>query len=443
MDCNGGTIFMSADSSPITLEIFQLNHASVLLVMDKVRLLTDPWYDGAVFDDGWALRWQNPDAYKTAGTATHLWISHPHPDHLHMPTLQKIADINPTITILINRAYNYNFYVALRNLGFNYFMVVDENTPLPLSPDISVERIGAGAIDSALVIRWKQFQIVNLNDCVFQENALRNLARRLGGIDLLLCNFNHAGKLIHYPTKEPAVIQEALKAHFCEQVATLSPRYVLPFASFHYYLSEFSDSQNDSLLEPADLEGLIAGVRQITLYPSQNASLDLENAGALASISGAMPPTNPRNATPTSTGDMAKAISAFNLRMRKSFGPLRPLLPSCVIRMSDTGECLRLRGGLMRYCKNSIAADIEATSDKVFNWLYSKFGSEQFVIGVHFRILTPCIGRLKLLIALLILAEAKLSPRYLLRPSLWKFLFLRKDQVLAYLLSWRVSSSYQ
>jgi L-ascorbate metabolism protein UlaG (beta-lactamase superfamily) len=32
-----------------------INHASVMFDLGEVRILTDPWYQGLVFNDGWSL----------------------------------------------------------------------------------------------------------------------------------------------------------------------------------------------------------------------------------------------------------------------------------------------------------------------------------------------------------------------------------------------------
>ena len=39
--------------SRTTLEF--VNHASVLISSGKINLLSDPWYNGAVFHNGWRL----------------------------------------------------------------------------------------------------------------------------------------------------------------------------------------------------------------------------------------------------------------------------------------------------------------------------------------------------------------------------------------------------
>ena len=60
-----------------------VNHASVLISHGEINILSDPWYSGAVFHQGWRLLYENSydkinDILKKT---THIYISHEHPDH--------------------------------------------------------------------------------------------------------------------------------------------------------------------------------------------------------------------------------------------------------------------------------------------------------------------------------------------------------------------------
>lgn len=430
------------------LEIFQLNHASLLLVMGGIRLLTDPWFEGTAFDHGWTLRWDNPEAYRFASTATHMWISHPHSDHLHYPTLKRLHALNPNMTMLANHSYNYNLEKQVRSLGFHSILTLRENQIVTLDEHCTMQRMGSGIIDSLLVIRWKNITLLNLNDCVLQERALRHIARKIGKIDLLLCNFNHAGKLLHYPEKSSAQVRSALKQHYRMQASALRPRCILPFASHHQYLSLLSIDQNASLLEPSDLKTATNDAQTIVLYPGQHANLDFSVSDVRAYITGGMPMTNIANKysaqeNSAKEGKFSEAIAVFEQRIAKSFGPLRVFLPNVTFRILETQKIYRIRHGRIKEEAEGIFPDIEAHYAKILHWFSHPFGTDAFVVGAHFRILRPCIGRLKFLIALLLLTEAKIMPRVFLDLALWAFLFRRRHEALAALLSWRVSSSYQ
>ena len=60
-----------------------VNHASVIINYDEISILSDPWYNGSVFHNGWRLI-HEMDENETANIVekiTHIYISHEHPDH--------------------------------------------------------------------------------------------------------------------------------------------------------------------------------------------------------------------------------------------------------------------------------------------------------------------------------------------------------------------------
>src|SRR5437867_12528571 len=97
------------------LALTLLNHASILVRHSSgVTLLTDPWFSGYAFEQGWGLRFRNDQAAALAQTATHLWISHFHDDHMHMPTLKALHTANPAIVVLANNSFNFKIASVAR-----------------------------------------------------------------------------------------------------------------------------------------------------------------------------------------------------------------------------------------------------------------------------------------------------------------------------------------
>ena len=92
-------------SSPLPLAAGELSctylsHACVLLSAGNVVLATDPWLTGPAFTRGWWLLHEPPqDAIEQVARATALFISHSHSDHLNLPTLERIAKVNPNLPI--------------------------------------------------------------------------------------------------------------------------------------------------------------------------------------------------------------------------------------------------------------------------------------------------------------------------------------------------------
>ena len=91
----------------LTPSIKFINHASVVLENENTKLLSDPWYFGNVFHEGWSLIYENEEEeiLEILQTITHIWISHEHPDHLSIPFFKKNKDLlkNRFLKILISR----------------------------------------------------------------------------------------------------------------------------------------------------------------------------------------------------------------------------------------------------------------------------------------------------------------------------------------------------
>ena len=66
-----------------------INHASLLISNGNKSLLTDPWYSGSVFDDGWSLLFENSyeEIQNLLNQVNYIWVSHEHPDHFSIKFL--------------------------------------------------------------------------------------------------------------------------------------------------------------------------------------------------------------------------------------------------------------------------------------------------------------------------------------------------------------------
>ena len=78
-----------------------VNHASVLIEGSGIGLLSDPWYQGDAFNNGWRLLQETPDDVVSGilSRVTHIWISHEHPDHFSIQFFKSFADRFAMITL--------------------------------------------------------------------------------------------------------------------------------------------------------------------------------------------------------------------------------------------------------------------------------------------------------------------------------------------------------
>ena len=428
------------------MEIDYLNHASIIIRNGETSLLIDPWLWGTCFEDGWGLRYDNPDALNKTKSCTHLWVSHFHQDHFHRPTLKKILELNPTIIFIGNRSYNFQLDDAAKQIGFRNVISMQEREPLEITENFIITRYPTTGIDNMLVIKTKNEIILNYNDCNIPLRTQRMLKKKIGHIDLLLTNFNHAGKLLIYPYPGAAVIKERLVKSFSDNYETFDPGYILPFASYHYYRASESFIQNDAMLTVNDL--LFLDKRIINWKPGDKLIFDkgIPQLTKESDIYTNVPERLVHENT-YSTEKLKAAAAAFTKVLRKRFGLFSRFFPSLIIEVSDSGELLSLQPykGLISVMEKT-KPHIKAHSESLYNWFSKPYGTDSFVVGANFDIVNENRVPLKWKIVIGLLVDNKLDLRSIVsmifRKKGLRFLWNRREEILGILLSFKLAASY-
>ena len=428
------------------MEIDYLNHASIIIRDGETSLLIDPWLWGTCFEDGWGLRYDNPDAINKTKACTHLWVSHFHQDHFHRPTLKKILELNPGIIFIGNRSYNFQLDDAAKQIGFKNVISLHERKPLQVSGDLIITRYPTTGIDNMLLIKTKNEIILNYNDCNLPLSSQRILKKKIGTIDILLTNFNHAGKLFLYPYPGPDVIKEKLIKSFSDNYKIFDPRYILPFASYHYYRAPESFIQNDAMLTSNDL--VSSDKRVINWKPGDK--LIVKDGIPYISKESEVRINKPEmlaHQRSYSTEQLKLAAGEFTKILRKRFGFLSRFFPSLIIHVSDSDELLSLQPykGLVSL-KEKIQPHIKAHSESLYNWFSKPYGTDSFVVGAHFDIVSVNRVPLKWEIVIGLMVDNKLDLRSVIsmifRRNGLRFLWNRREEFFGILRSFRLGASY-
>jgi L-ascorbate metabolism protein UlaG (beta-lactamase superfamily) len=429
----------------MSLRVESLNHACVLLSVSGVRLLFDPWLFGTAFSGGWGLRYENPRAIERAADATHLWISHWHSDHMHEPTLRALAGRRPDLEVLANVSHNFSMVERLRAVGFTKVVALGERTPLAMASGVTVTRYPTAGIDNMLHIAAPGASILNYNDCNLPERALRRLARRIGPVDLLLANYNHAGKLFERASDE--AIQRTFFGSMVRAVEVMRPRHVVPFASSHVYRSRFSTAQNASL---TDFDQLAAWTAHDPRYAVLRVGDALEVSGGGTRIEHG--PAAQRAALdvldegPSVPFDqLVEHIGARSRDLAARFPLLGRWMPPLVVRVEDHDRCLRLElGRAPRELPGAAPADIRAHSRALDDWHGRKFGDDTFFAGAHFDLAGESASAIRAWALVTLLAASELDPRSLVRGvrsrSGLAFWWNRREEILGTLASGKVKA---
>jgi L-ascorbate metabolism protein UlaG (beta-lactamase superfamily) len=426
------------------LTIQYLNHASVLVREGSLALLSDPWYRGSAFSGGWGLQYETPEAIEVASQADQLWISHWHSDHMHAPTLAELARRRPDMQVLANVSANFSLVRRLRELGFRDLRPLRERDPMTLDGDGAVvERFPTAGIDNALLVRTPNFTLLNYNDCNLPARAIGALKRRIGRIDVLLCSYNHAGKLFETHSVDE---EKRLRCGMLRRTVELfEPAITIPFASSHYYRSPFSREQNQSLLGFDELEALAASVpglsvlrigERMTLGKDADPVITRIVPGAVLSAQqvheyGASVPWK----------QLLDVAVEHARALKAAFPLLSRFTGELVVDVEDHGRVLLLdcKRGTARPAPAAARPHIAAHSQGLFDWLGRPFGADTFAAGAHFALRSADTRVIQRWTLLTLLAASHMSERDALgyitsREGLW-FLWCRREEILATLRS--------
>ncbi len=258
-----------------------VNHASVLISDGQSGLLSDPWYFGEAFHQGWALLVETPapEIIRILGQTTHIWISHEHPDHFSPQFFKQYLDriLERNITILFQKTRDGRLARFLRGLGLPVIELPDGES-FALSPNFSVRIVRSDLYDSALLSEIAGQRIFNLNDCpLHDDEALTRFAQKYGQCDLLLTQFSYAawkGGKEHVEWRKKAARHKLAAMH--RQINALAPKACILFASFVRFSNRLNSYMNDAVNHPDHVvaEQARTPARLIFMAPGENQPLD-------------------------------------------------------------------------------------------------------------------------------------------------------------------------
>lgn len=263
------------------MKIEWVNHASFILEKDNIRIISDPWLEGNVFDNGWSLLSKTKFQYEDFKNITHIWFSHEHPDHFFPPNIKKIPkEYREKITILFQQTNDRKVVNFCREQGFAEIIEMAPYKEYELSDDLKIMCTPFGH-DSWISYKTSDQTFVNINDCEFStKDQLMDVVRRVGKVDLLLTQFSFAG----YPGTAESAKEKREKLAL--QANVLKPEYLIPFASFVWFCHEENYYMNKAINKIGDIYHYIqqeTDAKPVILYPGEKWQL-LSEHDSLASI---------------------------------------------------------------------------------------------------------------------------------------------------------------
>lgn len=209
---------------------------------------TDPWIAGEPYFGSWTAPFEIPQAQlDNIMRAEYMWLSHGHPDHVHMASLDKLGSKQ----VLLPDHVGGRMGNDLRGMGFNVRVLPDREWTR-LSPRVQVMCISDYHQDAVLLIDVGGHLIVNLNDA-FERGwgrFVRNLIRQYkvsfllklfgyGDVDMINIFREDGTRLMHAPPTSSSESRSQWDAYLEEKVrfwtGYFGATYMVPFSVFHAY----------------------------------------------------------------------------------------------------------------------------------------------------------------------------------------------------------------
>jgi hypothetical protein len=265
---------------------------ATVIVHDRTPVLaTDPWLSGAAYFGSWVLSHAVPEAQlEHIRACPFLWISHGHPDHLHMASLEGLRDQ----TILLADHVGGRIRDALTDDGYRVRVLPDRQW-VPLTPRVRVMAIADVYQDSILLIDMDGTLIVNQNDCNdrgWGPTARRESRRAKKSILLALAGYGDADMINYFDEQGNRIPPKAARRlppgpSIANKLRHVGADTYIPFATMHRYQREDSIWANE-YTTPLDAFAIGFDPRAGTLLPAF-VRYDV-TTGAVTEIA---PPENP------------------------------------------------------------------------------------------------------------------------------------------------------
>lgn len=218
-------------------KITYITHSSILIETEDAKVITDPWFNGPAYLDHWHV-FPKPIDISYKDDVTHVFITHGHEDHCHIPTLGKI---NKDAMVYAPYTWLKGIKPMLAGIGFKKVQEVNSYKTISVGKHLKITFIVNG-LDSVLLIEHKNEVYLNLNDAfnATHKNFIKLFAgkilKRWPVINYLMCGVGGAGyfpNTIHSPQKndiETAILREQfLMQLFCEFIMAFRPKVAIPF----------------------------------------------------------------------------------------------------------------------------------------------------------------------------------------------------------------------
>ena len=175
--------------------------ACVAITTPDVSILCDPWFTDGIYDGSWYQYPKVKDPIELIGKHDLIYISHIHPDHYDPVFLKKYLERYPDAKIIIAEGVFLDKKMRADGIPFN------QQCAYASTSDIFIIKNESGSlsdIDTTLIVRYKDHQVVNMNDNPYCQKQIDRIKEFAPKIDIALLGHTGAGPYpqTYYTDKE-------------------------------------------------------------------------------------------------------------------------------------------------------------------------------------------------------------------------------------------------
>jgi UDP-MurNAc hydroxylase len=417
------------------MDITLVGHASVIVTTDDVKILTDPWLSGTAFNGSWALDPEPVFDLHSLPGISHLWLSHEHPDHFHVPTLRSLPEaFKKSVIVLLQKRNSRKILEAMHGMGYRHFVELRNRQWVNIAPSTQVYCYQAGLSDSLLGVEAGGDRILNVNDAELSLHDIGVIRREFGTPRVVLNQYSLAG-CDGYGAN--GTILRAAATRKLERILSdhrqLGAKQTIPFASFvrfcrtdNAYLNTFANSANDVARHFGDAGQQLALLRPGDVLSRHRPSSNDEALAWFSRRAGATP--EPLASEEQSLEALADAYAAFVKDVRRRYPLVHRLwLQPITFRLLDckTIALADFASDTLQFATDG-AADIEVNCQPLWFAFRHPFGFETLAVSGRFKVVRNrrAWRRLKSL-SILMNQELDLRMVSLLNPATVSFIAAR------------------
>jgi len=224
----------------MTIRVTYLYSACVRIDTPDVRVLCDPWFTDGIYDGSWFQFPRLARPIDAIGPVDLIYVSHIHPDHYDPTFLRSYLAQYPSAEIVVAPFVHDHLQRKMVADGFAPTTMAHRRvgrTLLDLVPNERPEDPDPSDVDSALVVRFGDQSVVNMNDNRFTPHLIGRIRELCPAPSLALLGYTGAGPYPQTYHDDPEVLRrlaEQKKQEFFERYrqmrGALNPRVALPFA---------------------------------------------------------------------------------------------------------------------------------------------------------------------------------------------------------------------